>query len=151
MKLNGIRHLLGMAVCAVITTGGLWSCDPLCWCDIYFDNSTSSRCVIYAISDSTFTSTKDSIVINSGESALFFTDEEMSNASIEWGQDVVDYYTRYFYSRGIRIEFEKGSSIVFYPDSVHSQNHSLYDKNSYSYNLLDRHHVNATYVISNVE
>ena len=151
MKLNGIRHLLGMAVCAVITIGGLLSCDPLCWCDIYFDNSTSSKCVIYAISDSTFTSTKDSIVINSGESALFFTAEDMSSASIQWGQDVVDHYTKDFYSRGIKIEFENGSSIVFYPDSVQSQNHSLYDKNSYSYNLLNRHRVNATYVISNVE
>ena len=151
MKSKGIRHLLGMAVCAVITIGGLSSCDPLCYCDIYFDNSTSSRCVIDFISDSTFIRLEDPIVINSGESALVFSYEDIGWASVEWGRYVIkDDFPRCF-RRGIRIEFENDSSIVFYPDSVQSQNHSIFDKNSYSYNLLNRHHVNATYVISKIE
>lgn len=152
MKSKGIRNVLAIAVGTIVSIVGLLSCDPMIWCDVYIDNETSGRCVLYAINDSNSLSKKDSIVINSGESALFFSDEEFSTeATIEWAQSVVYHWTRVAYRYGIRIIFEDGSSIDYYPDSVNTQIHSPYDNNSYSYNLVHKHKVHATYVISDIE
>ena len=152
MNSRGIRHLLAIAVGTIFIIGGLLSCDPMIWCHVDIDNETSSRCVLYAINDSNSISKKDSIVINSGESALVFNDEEFSfEADIEWAQSVVYHWTRVKYRYGIRIVFEDGSSFEYYPDSVKTQIHSPYDINSYSYNQVNKHRVNALYVISDIE
>ena len=152
MRTKGKRHLLVLAVGIIVSISGLLSCDPLIWCYVYIDNETSGRCVLYAINDSNSLSKKDSIVINSGESALFFSDEEFGTvATIEWAQSVVYYWTKDDYRYGIRIIFEDGSSIDYYPDSVNTQIHSPYDNNSYSYNHVEKNIVNASYVISEIE
>ena len=152
MRTKGKRHLLVLAVGIIVSISGLLSCDPMIWCHVYIDNETSGRCVLYAINDSNSLSKKDSIVINSGESALFINDEEFSTeATIEWAQSVVYHWTRVDYRYGIRIIFEDGSSIDYYPDSTNTQIHSPYDNNSYSYNLVHKHKVHATYVISDIE
>ena len=152
MRTKGKRHLLVLAVGIIVSISGLLSCDPMIWCHVYIDNETSGRCVLYAINDSNSLSKKDSIVINSGESALFISDEEFgTEATIEWAQSVVYHWTRVDYRYGIRIIFEDGSSIDYYPDSVNTQIHSPYDNNSYSYNHVKKHIVNASYVISEIE
>lgn len=152
MKSKGIRNVLAIAVGTIVSIVGLLSCDPMVWFDIYIDNESSGKCVLYAINDSSSISKKDTIVINTGESVEFFSQDDFgTEASIDWANAIVYHCTRAYYQGGIRIVFEDGDFIDYYPDSTNTQIHSPYDNNSYSYNLVQKNIVHATYVISDIE
>ena len=151
MKSKGIRHVLAIAVGTIVSIFVFLSCDPLVWCDIYIENETSGKCIVYAINDTSSIAKQDTLVINSGESATIESFEDFGWASIEYAQDIVSHWLRVDYQCGIRIVFEDGSSIEYYPDSVNTQIHSPYDKNSYSYELVSKHIVHASYIISDIE
>ncbi|MBO7112115.1 MAG: hypothetical protein J6W18_09235 [Bacteroidaceae bacterium] len=164
MKLNSIRHFLVIIVGSIITIGGLVSCDPICNCDIYIENPTANKCVLYIYRDSMAINylryqcaVKDSIpiydtiVINHGEKVFWFTDWEYGFAQKPRAKRIVREAIINEYHGELKIGYEDGSSVVFYPDSVNSQSHSLYDENSYSYDYIDSHHYDVTYVISEKE
>ncbi len=149
MKSKGIRHLWVMAVCVFITLGCLLSCDPMVIYDVYFENPTSKNCVVYAMKDSI--SNVDTIVVQRGERALFFHDWTDGYATTHLGKSIIRVDTPIDYPVGIRIQFENGISIIYYPDSVNSQTQSPYDENSYSYRDINRHKLDITYKLAEIE
>ena len=149
MKSKGTRHLLGMAVGVVITLGSLVGCDPMVTCDVYFENPTSKNCVVYAMKDSI--SNVDTIVVQRGERALLFSELTDGYATTKNGKSVIRVLTPFYYPVEIRIQFENGISIIYYPDSINSQTKSPYDENSYSYRDVNRHKLEITYELAEIE
>ena len=150
MKSKGIRHLLVMAVGVVITLGCLVGCDPMVTCDVYFENPTSKNCVVYAMKDSI--SNVDTIVVQRGERALFFSElTDGFSVSKRMGESIIRVCTSVYYPVGIRIQFENGSSIIYYPDSINSQTKSPYDENSFSYREVNKYNLDITYELAEIE
>jgi hypothetical protein len=164
MNSKGIRHCLAIVVGALFTIGGFVSCDPACYCDIYIENPTSDNCVLYIYRDSFAIENLrysyavrdsipvyDTIVINHGEKVLWFSDWTWGTASKTVTHNLVRERMILCYHGELKIGYEDGSSVVFYPDSINSQPHSLYDENSYSYDYINSRCCDVTYVISEKE
>ena len=139
------------AICSLI------GCDPHSMSCIYFLNSSSDNCVIYVTDNYHFhsRSPQDTLVIKQGEKVFFFSDGFVGWASKKRAQEAIRAMRKDSDSLGgiggIRIEFEKGRSINYSPDSLYSQTHSPYDEYSYSYEFVNRHQWNATYTITDIE
>lgn len=140
-----IRHILVRVVGTVAVIGAMVSCDPCFHVSVYLQNSTSQTISFCAIKEDTLRSYRqiDTIVLKSGEKRILFQDGTTGYFMREY----VPNFMEDAYPFGIKIYYENGDSLVYYPDGSATDFHSPYDYKSYFYHERFDDDNDATYEV----
>ena len=131
MKSKGIRHLLVMAVCIIITASSLVGCDFTCDCNIYFDNKTSDTIVLAYLDSADFSFRfKGPLTIEPGGTILVIDDYTFDRNPTK--DDVIWDMNKYF-PEGLIMTSHDSRSRCFSPDSANSQSNSPFVESSFRY------------------
>lgn len=148
--MTNVKQLFTRITIVLVAICSLVSCDPWYSADFYVRNRTSQTIVFRPIHGKTPDSPRresehtciDSIVLKKGETALLTHYDEMGTFTREEIPRIMEY----LYPNGIKIEFEDGESVTYYPDSAYSDFNSPYKYTSFSVHIGENN--DATYVVS---